>query len=92
MITREQIRSKMYQAQQQAAFRQAQRAEIAEAQRMLALLNAVSIDDVLSGKAEDVALEIAAGLEKLSAKGNIAKVMFPQIQQLQNVAKMYGLF
>lgn len=91
-MNRQQIINKMYQTRQEAAFRTEIRNEKAEAQRMLDLLATVSMSDVLDGKAEDVAMEIAAGLENLGAKGNILKVTFPQVQQLQNVAKMYGLF
>jgi hypothetical protein len=62
-----------------------------EVDRLLAILKTANRSDILSGKAEDVALEIAAGLEKLPANGNIIKEAYPEVQQLQNVARMYGL-
>lgn len=51
-----------------------------------------SMDKVLSGNAEDFAIECGACLEKLSAGGNILAVMMPEeVATLKNVAKMYGL-
>lgn len=92
MKTQQQIINQMYQTRQEAALRTMVRNEKDEAQRLLGLLATVSTSDVLNGKAEDVALEIAAGLEKMNARGNVLKVTFPAVQQLQNVAIMYGLF